>query len=341
MAGRETFGSCYAEFEGGKLVVGNALFERAYQIELGKLYAVTMTDKVAGFNWIASRLDWAAGEPPGRLSWDESPAVFTASVHDQMPVSKPSLRVSLRCGDTTCARIHEFEIYPDSASVTCRLTLAAGDLGFLEEARSGDQRAADPSGVELLDNARRHEGPPEQDTLDGFALVPQHLKLTQVRLMDRTDVHNELVFENEWLLLINENNLRLQGNVFVIEDNLTGNGLVVLKHAPLPHARPVGCACDLLVRGNDRSFRFYGHGMGQGVGDGYAQTVMAYQNGAVGRQEAIQTFQRQLRAYDPDRDGKFLSNTWGDRSQDSRIQEAFMLKEVAAGQPGCGCCADR
>jgi alpha-galactosidase len=71
--------------------------------------------------------------------------------------------------------------------------------------------------------------------------------------------------------------------------------------------------------------------MGQGIGQGYAQTVIAYQNGSVGRQEAMQCFQRQIRTYDAGRDGRFLSNTWGDRSQDSRIQEAFIRKEVDAG----------
>jgi len=71
--------------------------------------------------------------------------------------------------------------------------------------------------------------------------------------------------------------------------------------------------------------------MGQGIGEGYAQTVIAYADGDAGRQEALQQFQRMVRLFDVDRDGRFLSNTWGDRSQDSRIQEAFMLQEVQAG----------
>ena len=53
--------------------------------------------------------------------------------------------------------------------------------------------------------------------------------------------------------------------------------------------------------------------------------------GARGRIEALQTYQRQLRAFDPSRDGRFLSNTWGDRSRDARINEAFILLEIAAG----------
>ena len=45
----------------------------------------------------------------------------------------------------------------------------------------------------------------------------------------------------------------------------------------------------------------------------------------------MQTYQRQLRAYEAPHDGMFLSNTWGDRSRDARLNQEFMLKEIAAG----------
>ncbi|MBT3602335.1 MAG: hypothetical protein HN521_04640 [Candidatus Latescibacteria bacterium] len=331
MSERVVFESCYAEWDGEKLVVGNALFERTYQQEKGRLYATSLKDNVADVEWISQRVDCASWVPIVAVPSDELEWAFSAYEYRQMPVSEPSLWVSLVSKNGSVEHHLDFEIFPDSASVTGRLTLGGDGVGRLDKDAEGSEEEVEPTGVELLDKSKRNVGPPTIDVLDAFALAPQHLRVTQVRLMDRTDVHNELVFENEWLLLANENNLRLQGNVFVIEDNLTGNGLIVLKQAPLPQARPVGCAVDVLIRGNDRSFRFYGHGMGQGVGEGYAHTVIAYQNGAVGRQEAMQTFQRQIRAYDAGRDGKFLSNTWGDRSQDSRIQEGFMLQEVDAG----------
>lgn len=329
MANRVVFESCYAQLVDDVLVIGNALFERSYQVVQGNLYVTSIKDKVAQVEWVSGRIDCASCVPSVALSDEEYVVVFSAQEYCEMPVSKPSLRVVLRAEGKKITRLYEFEIFSGSASVTGKLTLEgvdALDVKTIDESEGGE-----PTGVELLDKAKRNAGPPTLDVMDAFALAPQHLRVTHVRMMDRTDIHNELVFENEWLLLVNENNLRLQGNVFVIEDNLTGNGLLIVKQAPLPHARPVGCAFDVLVRGNDRSFRFYGHGMGQGVGEGYAQTVIAYQNGAIGRQAAMQDFQRQIRAYDAERDGKFLSNTWGDRSQDSRIQEAFMLQEVDAG----------
>lgn len=43
-----------------------------------------------------------------------------------------------------------------------------------------------------------------------------HLRLTRVSLWDRTDVHNELVFEDEWLLHPADSGLSLMGNPFTV-----------------------------------------------------------------------------------------------------------------------------
>ena len=43
------------------------------------------------------------------------------------------------------------------------------------------------------------------------------------------------------------------------------------------------------------------------------------------------TYQRQIRPYVPGRDGLLLSNTWGDRNRDGRINEDFLRREINAG----------
>ena len=84
------------------------------------------------------------------------------------------------------------------------------------------EETADPTGVELADQAKKKGDAPHLDMLDVLMLAPQHVRVTQVQLMDRTDVHNELVFENEWLLLTNENGLQLQGNFIACVDRDCG-----------------------------------------------------------------------------------------------------------------------
>lgn len=159
--------------------------------------------------------------------------------------------------------------------------------------------------------------------LDELALAPQHLRLTETALLDQTDIRNELVFEREWLLMPNEAALSLQGNAFAVEETLTGRSLAFLKFAPLPHARPEKAAADLVATPSKRIVRV--------PADRYTVAVLVCNGGSAGRTAALQAFQRALRPYVPGRDGLFLSNTWGDRNRDSRINEAFLLQEVEAG----------
>jgi alpha-galactosidase len=147
-----------------------------------------------------------------------------------------------------------------------------------------------------------------------------HWKLTQIEFKDQTDVHNELVHEREWLLHPVEK-LALKGNLFLLEDTLTREGSIYLKRAPLPHARPVPEEVDLSWK--DGKIELHG--------GAYETAILPYSGGRFGAMAAVQKYQREVRPFVPGRDGLFLSNTWGDRSRDARVNEEFMLREIEAG----------
>jgi alpha-galactosidase len=203
--------------------------------------------------------------------------------------------------------------------VTDSLAIESTTALTVEDAPTGIESAEVPAAVapELLDR------------MDGFSLRPHHLRLRQVHLVDQTDFRNELVHEREDLLHICER-ITAQGNLFILEDSLTGAGLILLKEAPLPHARPLACACDLTIA-QVTQLALTGHGIGGGVTDGYQLTLLVFTGGRAGCTAALQRYQRQVRPYLPGRDGRFLSNTWGDRSQDARVNEPFMLGEAEVG----------
>ena len=118
----------------------------------------------------------------------------------------------------------------------------------------------------------------------------------------------------------------MRGNLFILENVLTGEGLIFLKHAPLPDIRPIETPFDVIIRAN--SFTFRGHGIGPTGGAGYAWATIPYSGGAAGRTPALHQYQRQLHPYLPGRDGLFLTNTWGDRSRETKISEKFLLDEI-------------
>ncbi len=176
----------------------------------------------------------------------------------------------------------------------------------------------DAAGVE-------REAPSDAAAASSSALtipLPQHTRLIAVELADRTDQHNELVHERAWLLHPSQR-LTLRGNLFVAEQTIgEQRGWVLLKAAPLPHARARQSEADLSVAKRDGGFVATLHDE-----DAYPWHVLEYTGGALGRSQVLQRLQRQAR---PNLPVWFITNTWGDRSRDARINEAFILQEIAA-----------
>jgi len=183
-----------------------------------------------------------------------------------------------------------------------------------------EQDAPEKSG----EGARREGAPAKELTVKS-----QHLLLTQAILQDQTDGHNELASERQWLLHPSEKGLSLCGNAFSVEDSFSGCGRLFVKRAPLPHARPASCEFDLRVSPVEGGFRF--ELFESGAVDAGSWNVIEYSGGFPGRVAALQRWQRSLRpSTEAQRVPKFLCNTWGDRSRDSRIQEGFVLREIEA-----------
>ena len=309
---------CYAEWSDNELVIGNTLIERKWTIKEGLLTAVSFKDKAGDTEWLRSPGRQPAPHPGGDPVVGERALTFTSQVRKLSPVEEESLVIDLVAKGPADSFTYRFQVFPGSAGVTIDFT-SGEKVGAVVEEKSDTADKA-PDGLEQPKPGNQTKGQPIQ-ALEDLMLSPLHLRYTQVELMDQTDSHDELVFEREWLPL--QDNFEVPCNVFHVEDTLTGRGLVFLKLAPLPHARPVKSPWDIRVAGTGRRITF--------AGPGYPWTVLAYAGGRAGRIAAMQDYQRCLRKYEPTRDGMFLSNTWGDRSRDSRVNVEFLLKEVEAG----------
>lgn len=307
---------CYAEWSEKEITVGNGLVERKWSIRDGLLTATSLRDKFSDTEWLRQPSKQPAPYPGGDAANEKRTLVFTTEKGKLSPVEEECLLVKLVATGAKDSFTYEFQIFPKSAGVTLRFSGDAAATSTTPE----DKEKQKPDGLEQANMAKPDPKKPIQ-ALEDLMLAPQHLRYTQVELMDQTDHHDELVFEREWLPL--QDNFEVACNVFYVETPLDGNGLIFLKVGPLPHARPVKSPWDIRVAGEGRRLTF--------TGQGYPWTVVPYQQGRAGRIAAMQNFQRCLRRYEAQRDGMFLSNTWGDRNRDSRISAEFLLKEVEAG----------
>ncbi len=310
--------TCTARYESGLLTVGNAHIERTWRVLANQtLRAVSLRDKLSNTEWLRDSESAAAQTAP--------PAMATLDCREEThPVSRPALIATLSFGDTgdAPAPSYQFRVFPDAGAIG--VTQQSEKGGAVVPQMIGGETAA--TGVELSD-ATKNVAPPNQSetTDDVLALAPQHLRLTQTLFHDQTDVRAELVFENEWLLVTNEAPLDLPGCVFSLENTLTKSGLVFLIAAPLPYARPVKSDYDVRVTPQTRTLALHLDN------SGYEIVTLAYSGGVAGRTAALQNYQRQIRPYEPNRDGLLVSNTWGDRNRDGRIRHDFLMEEIEAG----------
>ncbi len=314
--------SCYARLENDTFTLGNARVERTWVVREGQLFASGLLEKSGGRQWICRTAEGAS--LAGLAAGSSSALRMTASV-EKHPVSRPALRILLSADDGRTGYL--FRIFNESAGIEMRLIApAGGSVGGMAV-----KGLSDISGVEVDAPKVAAAKEAHSDVVDHFHLDPRHLRLTEVTLVDQTDAHDTLAHERSWLMHHNQRRIECVGNLFVFEETLCGAGLAMLKLAPLPHARPVANEMDLRVE-NNGAVMLMGHGIGPEGGEGYSAVTIAYTGGRVGRMKALQTFQRQLRPYQSGRDGMFLSNTWGDRSRDARLNADFMTKEIDAGQ---------
>lgn len=296
---------CRAAWSGSELTLGNGRFTRVLRAVGGTIRTVSF--RRGSVEWMAekTRETQAAGPVPE----------FAAAPASWSCVGEKGIRVTAAFGASTNSWLILPSLPGTVGERPCRLTPEAFDPALAAK----DFNA----GVTQI-----REGRAASAGADGIRLAPLHVRVTAYDLRDRTDYTNELISEREWLLMMRELPRLIEANVLTVEDTFTGEGLAFVRLAPLPHIRPVRLPDFVLVGseyGPDKSAAV------TPVDNGWPIAEFAYSGGAVGRTAALHAFQRTLRTYRPDRDGIFLSNTWGGGNSDKRICEEFLLKEVAAG----------
>lgn len=315
------FSDCQADWDDSGVLVRNSLIERRWVLDRGLLRSASLTHLATGHQWQVGESAPSAPHPEFALKSAPSQTDVSADVAQPICVESRSLQISIRATYAAFALTTFVKMYPAMPAVSTWIEISE----TAPQAREEIAAAGAMSGVEA--RRRLAQSPAtETDICDYFHVDHVHARLGAVALMDCTD-RNDNLAHVRWHLLTISQRLRMQGNLFYLEDQITGDGLAFLKEAPLPHARPVPCPCDLTVEGG--RIWFSGLGAGQATTrTSYPLTVMCYAGGRAGRIEAMQRYQRKVREPDSERDAIIWHNNWGDRSRDTRISASFLLEEL-------------
>ena len=317
-------GSCKAILHDSILTLENDLIARTYNWNGGDLKSMSLTDKSTGYTFTLNSL-----QPDALFPGSGKPSGAKLETREVMatPVS-PAYReavVTVLTGTLEVKRV--FRIYPSCPAIACDYYLRGmvNARWTANTSNAGDLRNIENAAAEA-------EGKPIATLMEQLALPGRHWRVRSVQFYDITDRNNNLVQEYNQLLYRSES--RLAGNILFADDAMSGHGVFILKEAPCSSVQLAYPGFDFLVSIG----KVAAAGIGVQPADldpirwtrcyGFVTGVTS--GGEPGRLAALRSYQQHVRIHLPGRDDMILMNTWGDRSQDKHIGEAFTLRELEA-----------
>lgn len=223
----------------------------------------------------------------------------------------------------------EFRLYPGCPAIACDFYVR-GTLAPPAAAADGSGQGAVYGNIE---NGAIAATAGKAAVLERLALPGRHWRVQAIRFMDRTDYNNNLVAGEALLPYYRET--KLSGNLLLASDLVQPRGVFLIKEAPCSDVQlawpgydftaGIGCVAGVglgIPHGElSASEWIRGYSFVTGLFDGTELDALC----------TLRDYQKRRRQHLPGRDDMIMMNTWGDRSQDSRVAETFAMAELEAG----------
>jgi len=312
---------CYGYLQNDTLVVGNTLIERKFAWNSGNVITYSLTDKSSNYIWLNKN------KKPDFVVTKDTPQATNAAFNtrevkeNEIHPSFLEATVSFTLDELQVKRV--FRIYSNSPAIACDTYLK----GYTNSVFGGrTENMADKKNIEFLEDMKTKQ---VTALLDQFQPGGNHWQMKAIEFYDVTDWNNNLVFETS-VIPYRKNSYR--GNLLFAHHPIEEKGFFFLKEAP-------SSSVQLAYNGNDFTAEFGSFTVtGLGINEHdiqkdewvktYSVVVGLYSGGELEQLTALRSYQKNLRRLLPERDEMVMMNTWGDRSQDSKVNEKFSLIEV-------------
>ena len=311
----EKYKDCYASWTENTIVIGNKRIERRFQWCAQGLVCTATVDK-------ASAKEWRGDEPPA-----VTPDVaIECAVSNNGGLSAKHLLLTATERQGGGVIETKLGVYPQLPFVIlerrCKGLHPSSSERVAEKGGTGNENAVTKDVIEAA----------TLDRIDNVPLNVRHLTLKAFKLFDRTDLNDCLVAE-EKMHLYPGCSFSMRGNVFLFDNYMENKGLLVVKDSPTHLYQLLENDDSLRVKGT-RNADIVGAGLhGDIDADDWCQ-LYGTTVGVGDTDELLVEYRQLYRAQylaPAFKEPFIMSNTWGDRSQDSRVCEEFMLKEIEAG----------
>ena len=248
---------------------------------------------------------------------------MTQELVRQNEIHPAYLKVSVNYSTGALDVLREYRIYDDVPAIACD-TYLKGEMALVPSRVV--ENAADNKNIEFAEDVKVK---PVTAVLDRIHLKGRHWRAKAVEFWDVTDWNNTLVQEREF---ISYHKTSYRGNILFVRNGEDLNGLFFLKEAP--------CSSVQLAYNGADFISDNGHFMVTGVGvkpsdlndstytKTYSVVMGVCSEGELAALTSLRKYQKTLRRHIPERDNMIMMNTWGDRSQDTKVNESFCLEEL-------------
>ncbi len=313
---------CYACLSGDTLFVGNGLIERAFLWNGGNVVNAYVKDKRTGRVFVNGTAEpaLAVGQPfgkapDGRLEVRE---VKSDGIHPEHLEAE----VTFSMGGVRVRRV--IRVYENCPAIAC--DNYAGGLASVKD--EGLANSADNKNIESTDVIKRQKESKSRH-LETFSPGGMHWQVKTVEFFDVTDWNNNLVEERTF---IPYRRAGYKGNLLFARDAVDGNGFFFLKEAPCSAVQLGSPEADFICESGKFTVAGIGASEGGADEDGmvrlYSCVTGVFGEGGLSPLLALRNYQKHIREHHADRDEMVMMNTWGDRSQDSKVNESFCIAEL-------------
>lgn len=304
---------CQATLRNDTLMLSNNRISRTFLWNHGHLTTLQIYDKQKGQIWQMAGDSQDLSFP--NIHDIHSMGKFEVERIEQSPTHSNHLKINViaSLGNLKIKRC--FRLYPDCPAIACDIYLK-GCAGH---------------NWQHIDSKKRVE------TAVMERLTPEgnHWQVEAISFQDETDDHNTLVHSHKFPVYRRQS--RVQGNLLFVTSKFNDSGFFILKESPGAGSQIHYPGCDFLTIQKETDhldLSVVGFGISsQEIQKNEWTRCYGFVTGVSDKNEysmltSLRLYQNKVCPFNPEVDDMIMMNTWGDRGQDARISESFILKEL-------------
>ncbi len=318
---RKAAGDCKIELKQDTLTIENSQIKRSWLWNNGNLITCKLEDKGNGLAWQLRN-----NQPDLSLPGEEKEGSEACIRIEEVPASLQythHLRatVEYKAGNLQVRKI--LKIYPDCPAIACELYLKG------QASQKWIKALDNPADLQNIEKLTQNSQGGNVPVMEQLMLEGKHWQLEAVEFFDVTDRFNTLVRP---VHALSYRDCLYRGNLLFAENTEKEAGFFMLKEAPTSNVQLYYPGGDYLV--SEGTFRMVGLGVDSADiktdewTKAYSYVTGTFRSSEKQKRMALRNYQMRIRPFLEDRDEMVMLNTWGDRGQDTRVNEAFCLKEL-------------